>query len=202
MMAGRTLHSFTDPEVLACVETPGVGRVDDRETTITGTFAKAIMPVLPLEPSEIRTTLELLGMTPEDLRCAYCGDPPTEWDHFRATARAKRATGFGTTSRNLVPSCGKCNQSRGNKHWRTWIQGGAKLSPAKRRPDGLADRIERLARFEAWSEHSPLNYQVCVPPELLKEYWEQCDAIVVALQRAQLAADRVRAAIAAHNPGP
>lgn len=201
-MSERRLDSFSDAELVNCVAAPAINRVDTRKTTITGTFAKAIMPVLSLEASDIRETLAILGMTPEKLVCAYCGDPHSEWDHFRATARNLRATGFGTSSRNLVPACGKCNQSRGNRDWRKWIVGKAKLAPARRRPEGLQERIARLSRFEEWSEHDPIDFTAVVPAELLAEYWEQCDAIVAALARAQAAANRIRAVVKEAKAAP
>ena len=39
------------------------------------------------------------------------------------------------------PACGKCNQSKGNTDWRSWMLGEAKLSPKSR---GIADLNERF----------------------------------------------------------
>ena len=55
--------------------------------------------------------------------------------------RKTPATGFITEIANLVPACGKCNQSKGNKPWRDWMLSGAKLSPTGRAVANVADRV-------------------------------------------------------------
>jgi endonuclease I len=41
----------------------------------------------------------------------------------------KKPTGYISEIHNLVPACGKCNQSKGNKEWRQWMLSDATLSP-------------------------------------------------------------------------
>jgi endonuclease I len=54
----------------------------------------------------------------------------------------KKPTGYISEIQNLVPSCGKCNQSKGNKNWKLWITSEAKLSPASRGISNIENRIE------------------------------------------------------------
>ncbi|WP_372491581.1 HNH endonuclease [Microbacterium galbinum] len=82
----------------------------------------------------------------ERVACAYCGDTSTEWDHLRPLVDKQRPTGYISEIRNLVPACGKCNQSKGNKAWRTWMFSDARLSPKRR---GVADIDARAARIVA-----------------------------------------------------
>lgn len=63
------------------------------------------------------------------------------------TCRGKTADGFISEIPNLVPACGTCNQSKGNKQWKAWMLSAARLSPASR---GIADIDVRGRRFEAF----------------------------------------------------
>ena len=112
-----------------------------RKTSITNAFVCAIIPSVRPSPGRDRGGLFILGMDPSDVRCAYCGDRASEWDHLRPLVVKRRPTGFISEIANLVPSCGKCNQSKGNTPWRDWMLGKAKLSPTGRGLANIADRI-------------------------------------------------------------
>ncbi|MFL6304101.1 MAG: HNH endonuclease [Candidatus Sulfotelmatobacter sp.] len=58
--------------------------------------------------------LRILHIDPSDIRCAYCGNKSTEWDHLRPIITNQEPTGYITEISDLVPRCGKCNQSKGN----------------------------------------------------------------------------------------
>jgi len=54
-----------------------------RSSSITNAFINAIIPVIePTEQEELES-LRILEIDPRDIRCAYCGDKATEWDHLR-----------------------------------------------------------------------------------------------------------------------
>lgn len=80
--------------------------------------------------------------------CVYCGNPYTEWDHFRPLGKNKMPTGYISEIHNLVPSCGKCNQSKGNINWKTWMLGNAPLSPHSLQIPDIEYRIAKLEEFE------------------------------------------------------
>ena len=61
--------------------------------------------------------IETLGMDKDHIVCAYFGNPYTEWDHFHPLIKDKMPTGYISEIHNLVPTCGKCNQSKENQHW-------------------------------------------------------------------------------------
>jgi hypothetical protein len=90
--------------------------VAGRSSSITNAFISAIIPVIEPGEEEEREALGILRIDPEDIRCAYCGDKATEWDHLRPIISNQEPTGYITEIANLVPSCGKCNQSYEN--WR------------------------------------------------------------------------------------
>ena len=138
---------------------------------------------------EISEALAILEIDPEDLRCAYCGDKATEWDHLRPLVTKRRPTGFVSEIANLVPSCGKCNQSKGNQPWKNWMLGAAPLSPTGRRLAGTVERVSRLERFEQWRTPVVLNFSSVIPPDEWERYWLLCDEVNSDLRKAQEVAD-------------
>jgi len=108
---------------------PSPGNIAGRSSSITNAFFNAIIPVHAPTDEEALEALAILGMDKGNIRCAYCGDKSTEWDHLRPLITNQKPTGFITEIANLVPACGKCNQSKGKQYWLTWILSNARLSP-------------------------------------------------------------------------
>lgn len=121
---------------------PAPVKITGRTSSITNAFVNGIIPVIEPTDEEIDDVLKTLGMNRKHVTCAYCGNPYTEWDHFRPLVKDKRPTGYISEIHNLVPACGKCNQSKGNKHWKTWMLSGAALSPYSRQIPDLEYRIK------------------------------------------------------------
>ncbi|MDG1250094.1 MAG: HNH endonuclease [Gammaproteobacteria bacterium] len=78
---------------------------------------------------------------------SFCGSTASEWDHLRPLVLDKKPTGYVSEIHNLVPACGKCNQSKGNKPWVSWIISTAKLSPRTRGVKDLEQRIKNALLF-------------------------------------------------------
>src|SRR5258708_929759 len=113
---------------------PSVQTMKSRKSSITNAFANSILPK-PVKPTfeEVEEALAILGMDFESVVCAYCGNPKTEWDHLRPLVVNHRPTGYISEIANLVPSCSKCNQSKGNWEWKKWmLNPNADNSPTKR----------------------------------------------------------------------
>ena len=145
--------------------------------------------------------LSLLGMDDTNLRCSYCGQPATDFDHFRPVVKGRRPTGFATDVRNMVPACGPCNQSKGGQYWRDWIMG--KSIGAQRTHDPWReDRILRLEQFEKWSAHSPLNIDAIVGRGRMLAYWQRLEQIKEEMQDAQAEADSIRALVQKFSERP
>jgi hypothetical protein len=83
-------------------------KITGRTSKITNSFVNGIIPVRVPSEEEIQRALEVLGMGSDNVRCAYCGDPSTEWDHLEPIVSNKRPTGYiadtGSTS-NIGKSC-------------------------------------------------------------------------------------------------
>ena len=134
---------------------PGGSTITGRATSIRNVFVAAIVPIIRPNPDEIPEILTILNLDPTDLRCSYCGDRATEWDHFRPLVKNGKPTGYPSSIRNLVPSCGKCNQSKGSTDWRDWMLGVARHSPSVRKILDIELRIARLQDYEAWASCYP-----------------------------------------------
>jgi 5-methylcytosine-specific restriction endonuclease McrA len=188
------VSDYSDRDYLNCFAMPSGTTITGRSSSIRNVFVAAIVPLVKPSSAEIRDVLAILEMTPNDLRCSYCGDQATEWDHLRPLVTDGRPTGFPSSIRNLVPSCGKCNQSKGKRDWREWMTCSAPRSPQSRRIADLAHRIQRLEAYEQWAACSPIKISDRVPVELLNDYYSLQNEILLKMKRAQ----EMAATISAH----
>jgi hypothetical protein len=171
---------------------PSFQTMVSRKSSITNAFVNSVIPVIPPTIEEIDQALAILGMEPADVRCAYCGDKATEWDHLRPLVLQRRPTGFVTEIANLVPACGKCNQSKGNKPWRDWMMSKAKLSPTGRAIANVAERVGRLDAFEKWRPPMRIDFASVLGSESWEEYWSMCEKVMEELKVCQKVADAMR----------
>ncbi len=100
---------------------PGRDTLHTRQTTINMAFAKSLTPVLMPTQVELDVALALLGME-HGIKCSYCGGAYQTWDHFQAATQQSRPSGFIDEIDNLVPCCSRCNSSRGNREWTTFMK--------------------------------------------------------------------------------
>lgn len=171
-------------------------KITSRTSSVTNGFVQAIIPCVEPRNEEMAEALSVLGMTPNDVRCVYCGSAATDWDHLRPLVKGKRPTGYATDIRNLVPACGPCNQSKGGQEWRAWMLGDAKGSPRARGMTGVEERVARLEDFERWSEHAPLDFRQLVGADRWEAYWQRLESIERQMFEAQAEAAQIRDAIA------
>jgi hypothetical protein len=136
--------------------------------------------------------LAVLEMTPEQIRCAYCGDQHTEWDHLRPIIGGKKPTGYITEIANLVPACGKCNQSKGGYHWREWMLGSAAQSPKSRGIPNIDRKVMLLERYEAWRTPVRVDFDRVVAPELWQKHLQNCQDVLTLLANSQTLAKEIR----------
>jgi Domain of unknown function (DUF4926)/HNH endonuclease len=177
--------------MLSCFRMPSRVRIVGRTSSITNAFVNSIIPFIFPTEAEVSEALAILALNSNDLRCAYCGDRSTEWDHFRSVVRGKRPTGYISEIANLVPACGKCNQSKGAADWETWMRGSAPQSPARRGIADLEDRIDRLRLFEAWRVPNRLRFEEIIAPELLACHWKNNERLHALMYECQLTADEI-----------
>ena len=181
--------------LVAAFRMPSIQTMVGRKSSITNAFVSAIIPVIPPTLDEIERALAILEMNPNDVRCAYCGDLSTEWDHLRPLVLNRRPTGFISEIANLVPACGKCNQSKGNKSWREWMRGKAARSPTGRGLKDVENRAARLEDYEAWRKPTHVDFASIVGAKEWENYWALCEDVVTELHKSQQVADEIRSQV-------
>lgn len=167
-------------------------KIIGQTSSITNAFVNGIIPVIKPTDEEIEDVLQTLGMDKNHITCAYCGDPSTEWDHFRPLVKNKKPTGYISEIHNLVPSCGKCNQSKGNEHWKTWMLGNASLSPHSKQIPDIEKRIAKLEEFEQLYTPVKLDFEKIVGAEMWKQHWENCRKLHDLMQESQKHSDKIK----------
>jgi hypothetical protein len=185
-MAQMKKKAFTMPKPV---------RITGRTSTITNSFVNGIIPVVMPSDAEVDKALSILGMNRNDVRCAYCGEMSTEWDHLRPIVQKERPTGFISEIANLVPACGKCNQSKSGHPWKEWINGPAPLSPHRRGIPDLPERIERLKNYESWRKPKVIDFASVVQPDLLAAHWKNLERLHALMRECQITSDKVRLSV-------
>jgi HNH endonuclease len=183
---------------LSLFDMPSRGSIRGRSSSITAAFFQVLTPQMIPTTEDVDAVLRILGMRNGQCVCAYCGDPKTEWDHFRSIVDKQKPTGYITEIANLVPACGKCNQSKGSKHWKTWMLGPAKRSPATRGIPDLQERVARLEAFESWRKPVKLDYPSILGAAKWQEYMKHWDSLLDAMKTAQAEAEQLRALVESH----
>ena len=177
-----------------------------RSSSITNSFINGIIPARQPTQGDVAEALRILEISPDDFRCCYCGDRATEWDHLRPLIIGQEPTGFISEIQNLVPSCGKCNQSKGNSPWEVWLRGNARLCPRVRGVADLETRVARLKRFEQWREPTKLDIPALVGAELWSEYRANWQELLNAMRKSQELAvalkQKLRELVGANAPRP
>lgn len=170
-------------------------KIIGRTSSITNAFVNGIIPVIEPTDGEIDDALRTLGMDRESICCAYCGDTYTEWDHFRPLIVDKGPTGYISEIHNLVPACGKCNQSKGNKSWKKWMYSDATLSPKTKGIKDIDYRCRKLEEYEEKYEPIRLDFEDIVGSELWRTHWENHKKLLDLMKTCQEKSDEIKAKI-------
>jgi hypothetical protein len=160
-------------------------KLTGRKSTITGLFFTTFTPYIAPSADEVDEALAILKMSRGSVSCAYCGGRKSEWDHFRPIVRHRKPTGYITEIQNLVPSCGRCNQSKSGSDWRDWMLGTAESSPSSLKVPNLRERIDCLAVFESWKEPTRIPHAELVDPDAWTQHLQYLDDILKVLEAAE-----------------
>ncbi|MBD2859182.1 HNH endonuclease [Spongiibacter sp. KMU-158] len=171
-------------------------KITGRSSSITNSFINSIIPVIEPTNEEVKEALTILGMDHESFQCIYCGSVASEWDHLRPLVKDKKPTGYISEIHNLVPACGKCNQSKGNKDWRMWIVSDAALSPKTKGVTDIAARLEKLERYEQWQQPTQVDFEQLVGQEKWAQHWSNWELVQQTMRDAQLLAAEINTTVA------
>lgn len=181
---------------LALFRMPTSLKITGRSSSITNAFINSIIPVITPTAEQIEEALRILGMDQSSYCCAYCGDTASEWDHLRPLVKNKKPTGYISEIHNLIPSCGKCNQSKGNKEWETWMRSSAALFPNTRQISDLENRIQKIKLYEKWAKPSRIDFESIVGSEIWAEHWKNWEEIQDLMRKAQVLAQKINRSVA------
>lgn len=82
---------------------------------------------------DLRSYFEVGG----EILCFYCDAPgPTRWDHLHAVTR-----GGDTVPGNLVPACGRCDDSKQDRDIDEWVRSTSRHRPPSGRLPALQDKV-------------------------------------------------------------
>ena len=158
-------------------------------------FVRSLIPNVPPSDLELANAFSLLKLDADDLRCVYCGDRSTEWDHFYPVMRKGQPTGYLTRIQNLVPACGKCNQSKGNRNWKDWMKSTAPLSPTTRGVTKLSKRIKQLQSFEAWGAEATVDFETALGRDAMKQHNDSLKQILSLMSEAETHSKALRSTL-------
>jgi len=156
-----------------------------RSSSISNAFINGIVPAIEPTEEQIKTALDVLEQNVNDVRCVYCGAKKTEWDHLYPLIENKKHTGYITEIANLVPACGKCNQSKGNKNWKEWMTSDAKLSPKTIAVPNLNKKIQLIEKYDKTFKKRRVNLEELAGKELWKCYEDSYKKLIEAMSNTQ-----------------
>ena len=104
----------------------------------------------------------------------------------------KKHTGYITEIANLVPACGKCNQSKGNSDWKEWMLGDAEKSPKSRGISDLKNRIQIIEEYDKHFQKKKINLEEIAGKELWKKYKKAYASIIYKMKSAQKIMDEIK----------
>lgn len=163
-----------------------------RSSSITNSFFNGIVPVVKPSKEEIREVLTVLEQKEDDVRCVYCGDKKTEWDHLHPLIVDKEHTGYITEIANLVPACSKCNQSKGNSDWKKWMLSDADLSPKTRGIKDLDKRIKIIENYDKHFKKQRINLEEIAGKKLWEKYQKAYCSVIFNMEAAQEIMDDIK----------
>ena len=183
-------------EYLSLFKMPKPMKITGRSSSITNSFINSIIPVIQPSNEEVKRALDILGMDLDTFQCSYCGVDATEWDHLRPLVMDKKPTGYISEIHNLVPSCGKCNQSKGNKDWRAWMISDAALSPKTKGVKDIQKRMERLDLYEKSEVPTKVDFEAIVGKKKWEQHWQNWELVQETMREAQTLATDINRKIA------
>lgn len=163
-----------------------------RLSSITNSFVNGIIPSIKPSDAEIKKALQVLEQKEDDVRCVYCGDKKTEWDHLHPLIIGKKPTGYITEIANLVPACGKCNQSKGNSDWKEWMLSDAEKSPKTREISDINKRIQLIEKYEKIFKPQKVNLEKIAGSPLWEKYMKAYESIISQMNAAQIIMDEIK----------
>lgn len=165
-----------------------------RISSINNAFVHGLLPVRPPSEEKFMKVLAILGAKRDDLRCAYCGEKATEWDHIHSIVSKGAPSWYIDEIENLIPCCPSCNSSKGGaerngKSLDEWMRG-----------KGFENRIDLVHRYiEEMNPKQHEELKNVVSKETWDNYWKIRDAIVKLMEVADAMQKQIKNKIESQN---
>lgn len=178
-------------DIILGIKVPTNDTIKSRTSTIAKSLATSIIPRIEPTQDEIKRVKAFFSVD-DGLRCAYCSDPATEWDHFHPLIKDKKPSGYVTEIFNLVPCCRNCNSSKGNREWKEWMKDS---TPAKsplgrgKDPKLIEANIDKLQEYDNNFDKRFIDWSNV---DGFEKYWENYNEICKAIDKAQDQADKFK----------
>lgn len=169
-------------------------KVISRWTTFNNALQTALAIPEVFEVAKISEAMKVLGQKADsDLVCVYCGASAATWDHLYNNVVEGKFSGYGNRIFNLVPACRTCNEKKGAKHWRKFLE--------HQNPADLKARIAVLKKFEARSNRERVGWTEIRAkcPDLATQYEQLQVELRALLKRADEIAEGIRGCVAGNT---
>jgi len=160
--------------------------IQGRKSTFSNAFASALAPYDTYSEAAVAEAIGDLDQDPaKDLYCVYCEKEAATWDHVFNRVVKGEFSGHGHRIRNLVPCCRTCNERKGKKHWKTFLE--------LLNPEDKEQRIGRMERF-LHAHAAPDDYEIIQSkaPEELRQFLQIRAEIFRLMAEADQLAEKIR----------
>tara|TARA_R110002126_G_scaffold38955_2_gene115879 strand:+ start:93 stop:644 length:552 start_codon:yes stop_codon:yes gene_type:complete len=160
--------------------------IQSRRSTFSNAFASALAPYDVYSNAAVTEAIKDLDQDPAgELYCVYCGKEAATWDHVFNRVVNGEFSGYGHRIRNLVPCCRTCNERKGKKHWKTFLE---LINPDDK--DQRVDRMERFLRAHtATDDYEIIQHKA---PEELQKFLQVRAEIFRLMEKADKLAETIR----------
>lgn len=167
------------------IKMPSKANLRARTSSISNAFVQSITPYIKPTDDEVKNMLVELEI--EENQCAYCMAKvkQVQMDHLHPLVHNKMPSGHITHISNLVPSCGSCNGSKGNKEFLEWYDDEKTieyLHQAGLTDEQIHHRRELIVNYSKHSICYGEGYKDILTPEEIQEYKTRRDTINSMLQ--------------------
>src|SRR5439155_64703 len=112
---------------------------------------------------EMQEIVAFFGVDP--VECAFCGSKEVRrWDHLIAVSKDGE-----TVLGNMVPACGRCDDSKQDLPFDEWMRSSAQFSPKSLGVSDLEHRIERIRTYVKRFGYVPIALERRLTPDEASE---------------------------------
>ena len=118
--------------------------------------------------ADIKTAKEHFAQPDGTVLCIYCGSThATRWDHLIPVTE-----GGDTVLGNLVPACGRCDDSKQDRDYIHWLDSPSRHNPTIANPSRRQAVLDAVAAYRAKFHYAPQDFEARLTEPQLHTYKE------------------------------